>query len=410
MSKRVVVTGMSGVTSLGCCWKDIAENMNLGVSGVQYMSEWEQIKDLNSRIAAPVLQLDLPHRFGRKQLRGAGRVAQLALAASEAALQDARLLDADVLSSADTGVAYGSSAGSVNAVAELGMMIYSNSTSSLNATSYIRMMPHTTAVNVSVVYRTQGRIYPTSCACVSGSLAIGYSYEAIKHGYQRVMLAGGADELDATVAAVFDTLYATSQKNDAPQNTPRPFDKYRDGLVVGEGAATLVLEELEHARARNAPIYAEVVGFATNSDGNHLTQPTQTTMETVIRAALDNAQLSPADIGYVSAHATGTLFGDAAESLAVAAILGVKTPMSSLKGYFGHTLGACGAIEAWLGITGMNEGWFPASHNLAEIAPDCATMDYIIGAPREIQCEAMMSNNFAFGGMNTSLIFKKYRA
>jgi 3-oxoacyl-[acyl-carrier-protein] synthase II len=296
----------------------------------------------------------------------------------------------------------------VDAVAEFGVLLNSRSTHALNSTSYIRMMPHTPAVNISVVYHTQGRIIPTSCACTSGSLAIGYAYEAIKHGYQDLMLAGGADELDATEAAVFDTLYATSLMNKSPEMAPRPFDRDRDGLVIGEGAATLVLENLEHAQQRGADIIAEVRGFGTNSDGNHVTQPTRATMEEAMRMALKDAGVEASDIGYVSAHAAATEAGDLAESHATAGVLGTNVPVSSLKGYFGHTLGACGAIEAWLLLGGLREGWYPANHNLENLDPRCATLDYISGEPRVLDCDTVMSNNFAFGGMNTSLIFCKY--
>ncbi len=409
MSRRVVVTGMSGVTSLGNNWKDVSKSISEGKSGIQRMPEWEDIQGLNTNLGAPVSAFSLPERFKRKQLRGAGRVSKLALSATEQALIDSDLIETDVLASGETGVAYGSSTGSIDAVREFGEVLMSRTTHALNSTSYVRMMPHTSAVNLSVVYGTKGRIIPTSCACASGSLAIGYAYEAIKHGYQNLMLAGGAEELDATEAAVFDTLYATSLMNENPEQSPRPFDKNRDGLVIGEGAATLVLEELEHAQKRGVKIYAEIVGFGTNSDGNHITQPTQITMERVMELALLDAQIAPNKIGYVSAHAAATFTGDKTESHATAAVLGNNVPISSLKSYFGHTLGACGAIEAWLGICGLIEGWFPPTHNLQEIDLDCAKLDYIQGQNREINCSTIMSNNFAFGGMNTSLIFNKFQ-
>ena len=408
MIKRVVVTGMSGITSLGCSWRQVAANMNKGVTGTRFMPEWQDIDGLNTNLGAPVHSFEIPERFKRKQLRGAGRVSRLALSATDSALAEAGLLGSEVVASGDTGVAYGSSTGSVDAVAEFGVLLNSRSTHALNSTSYIRMMPHTTAVNISVVFKTKGRIIPTSSACTSGSLAIGYAYESIKHGYQKLMLAGGAEELDATEAAVFDTLYATSLMNDEPEKSPRPFDKERDGLVIGEGAATLVLEELEHALQRGATIFTEVIGFGTNSDGNHVTQPTQATMEVAMMKALDDAAVSTSDIGYISAHAAATSAGDAAESHATVNIFGENTPISSLKSYFGHSLGACGAIEAWLGICGLNEGWFPPTRNLVEVGQDCATLDYIMGKSRKIQCDTIMSNNFAFGGINTSLIFRKY--
>lgn len=403
-----MVTGMAGVTALGNSWGEVSDKMRRGVTGVRVMGAWEDIRGLNTRLGVPVDSFEVPVRFKRKQLRGAGRVSRLALAATEGALERAGLLGEGVVASGETGVAYGSSTGSVDAVLEFGVLVRERSTHALNSTSYIRMMSHTTAVNISVIYQTQGRVIPTSSACTSGSLSIGYAYEAIKHGYQTVMLAGGAEELDATEAAVFDTLYATSLMNERPGETPRPFDKDRDGLVIGEGAGTLVLEELGHARARGAVILAEVIGFGTNSDGRHVTHPSQATMEVVMRKACDDAGILPSEVGYISAHAAATVIGDATESRATAAVFGGETPISSLKSYFGHSLGACGAIEAWLAIEGMNEGWFPATCNLEEVDAKCAELDYIMGEAREVRCDTVMSNNFAFGGINTSLVFRRY--
>ena len=406
MTYRVVITGMSGVTSLGSNWVDVSENLKNGVTGTRYMEGWEDIEGLNTKLGAPVLSFAIPERFKRKQLRGAGRVARLALSATDQALQSAGLLGSDIVASGHTGIAYGSSTGSVDAVAEFGVLLNSRTTHALNSTSYIRMMPHTTAVNISVVYNTKGRIIPTSSACTSGSLAIGYAYEAIKFGHQKLMIAGGGEELDATEAAVFDTLYSTSLMNETPELSPRPFDKDRDGLVIGEGAATLVLEERELAISRGAPIFAEIIGFGTNSDGNHVTQPTQATMEIAMQMAMTDASVSGSEIGYVSAHAAATAAGDKAESHATHNVIGAGTPISSLKSYFGHSLGACGAIEAWLAVCGLNESWFPATKNLNSVDPDCADLDYIVGEPRAIDCDTIMSNNFAFGGINTSLIFR----
>ncbi|HWW72411.1 MAG TPA: beta-ketoacyl synthase N-terminal-like domain-containing protein, partial [Duganella sp.] len=222
------------------------------------------------------------------------------------------------------------------------------------------------------------------------------------------MIAGGAEELDATEAAVFDTLFATSVRNDAPETTPRPFDANRDGLVIGEGAGCLVLEDMDHALARGAAIHAELVGFGTNSDGCHVTQPNAATMQKAMTLALQDAGLQPSDIGYINAHGTGTQQGDIAESQATLAVFGDKTPISSLKSYMGHTLGACGALEAWISIEMMREGWFAPTINLEQVDGECAPLDYITGAGRALQCEYVMSNNFAFGGINTSLIFKRY--
>jgi len=223
------------------------------------------------------------------------------------------------------------------------------------------------------------------------------------------MVAGGAEELCATEAAVFDTLFATSTRNDAGHTTPRPFDAARDGLVIGEGAGCLILEDMAHAQARGAVVHAELVGFGTNSDGCHVTQPNAATMQKAMLLALDDAGLQASDIGYINAHGTGTQQGDIAESQATMAVFGGATPISSLKSYMGHTLGACGALEAWLSIEMMREGWFAPTINLEQIDPQCAPLDYIVGEGRTLRCEYVMSNNFAFGGINTSLIFKRYR-
>jgi 3-oxoacyl-[acyl-carrier-protein] synthase II len=221
------------------------------------------------------------------------------------------------------------------------------------------------------------------------------------------MIAGGAEELCPTEAAVFDTLFATSVRNDTPQLTPSPFDADRDGLVIGEGAGSLILEDLEHAQARGATIYAEIVGFGTNSDGCHVTQPNPDTMKIAMQLALEDAGLPPSAIAYVNAHGTGTQHGDIAESQATSKVFGNKVAISSLKSYMGHTLGACGALEAWASIEMMREGWFAPTINLKRLDPACAELDYVVGEGRRLDCEYVMSNNFAFGGINTSLIFRR---
>jgi 3-oxoacyl-[acyl-carrier-protein] synthase II len=309
------------------------------------------------------------------------------------------------------GVAYGSSTGSTDATRDFAVMLHNRDIGGATATTYIRMMGHTAPVNVGVFFGLKGRIIPTSSACTSGSQGIGYAYEAIKHGKQLLMAAGGGEELCPSEAAVFDTLYATSTKNSTPSITPSPFDCERDGLVIGEGAGTLILEELEHALARGATIYAELVGFGTNSDGGHVTQPDPITMKIAMAYALQDASLQPSDIGYINAHGTATDRGDIAETIATENLFGKNTvPISTLKGHIGHTLGACGAIEAWASIYMMNEGWFTPTLNLHSPDPKCGELDYIMESPRALECDYIMSNNFAFGGINTSLIFKRWRS
>lgn len=403
--KRVVVTGMSGITSLGETAEQIFEQFTLGKSGIRYMPDWEIYPDLRSKLAGPVESFTVPKHFNRKVTRGMGRVALMSTVCAEKALEDAGLLHADILKSGDAGVAFGSSAGSVDAVREFGTMLLEHNMSQLNATTYIRMMSHTSAVNMTVYFGLKGLTLPTSSACTSGSMSIGQAYEAIKYGKQTVMIAGGAEELSAAGSAVFDVLLATSVQNDHPEKTPRPFDANRDGLVVGEGAGCLILEEYEHAQARGATIYAEIIGYGSNTDGQHVTRPDSEMMGRCMQLALKDAQLTAADIDYVNAHGTSTDQGDIAESQATARILGQK-PISSLKSYFGHTLGACGAIEAWLSIEMMQRNQFVPTLNLDNIDPACAELDYICGDIRPMSAKIIMTNNFAFGGINTSLIFK----
>ena len=406
MLKRVVVTGMAGISPIGNNWEQVAKKLKTQSTGIQRLDEWDKYIGLNTRLGAPA-DFIKPAHYSRKQTRSMGRIALMATYATELALIDAGLLNDPCLNSGQMGVAYGSSAGSLDALAEFGNMLLNHTVNGLNATSYIRMMAHTSAVNIGLFFGINGRIYTTSSACTSGSQGIGYAYEAIKHGYQKLMVAGGAEELSASEAAVFDTLFATSVRNDTPEKSPRPFDRDRDGLVIGEGAGTLILEERDHALARDAKIYAELVGFGTNSDGLHVTQPDSISMQSTMRLALQNAKLAASAIGYISAHGTATTHGDVAESHATAAIFGTNTPISSLKSYTGHTLGACGALEAWIAINMMNEGWFHPTANLESIDPACAQLDYIKDNVRLLNCDYIMSNNFAFGGINTSLIFKR---
>ncbi|HCG9900863.1 TPA: beta-ketoacyl-ACP synthase [Vibrio parahaemolyticus] len=406
MNRRVVVTGMSGVTAFGNDWQSVEPKLRDCQNATQYMPSYEQYDGLNTKLAAPILDFDLPKHYKRKQVRGMGRVSKLATVATENALSQAGLIGNGVLTNGQTGIAYGSSTGSTDAIGAFGVMLNEKTTKAITATTYVQMMPHTTAVNVGLFFGLKGRVIPTSSACTSGSQAIGYAYEAIKHGYQTVMVAGGAEELCPTESAVFDTLFATSLKNEDPKSTPRPYDSYRDGLVIGEGAGTLVLEEYEHAVARGAKIYAEIIGFASNCDAAHVTQPQMETMQICMEMALQNAGITAEKIDYVSAHGTATDRGDIAESNATANALG-KVPISSLKSYFGHTLGACGAIEAWLGLEMMHTGWFNPTLNLENLDEQCGDLDYIAGQGRELDVKYLMSNNFAFGGINTSIIFKK---
>jgi len=405
--QRVVVTGMAGFSPIGNDWPTIAAALDAGRSGVRTIDAWRSIAGMRTCLGAPV-EFSVPSHFQRKATRTMGRVAQLAVRATELALEDAGLRAAAILTDGRCGVAYGSTTGSPEDGADFALLLRMGSTQGINATKYLRMMSHTAAVNIGVYFGLRGRVVPTSSACTSGSQAIGYGYEAIRWGRQTVMLCGGAEELSPVEAIVFETMGEASQRNDAPATTPRPFDRARDGLVIGEGAGTLVLESLTHAQTRGARIYAEVVGFGTNSDGQHVTQPNRAMMAEVMKLALADAHLPPAAVGYINAHGTATTLGDNAESQAMADVFGSRVPTSSLKSYIGHTLGACGALEAWLTIAMQRAGRFAPTLNLDDPDPDCAPLDYIRGQPRAGECEYTMSNNFAFGGINTSLVFRRW--
>lgn len=410
MSHRVVVTGMAGISPLGNDWETVSKKLKSYTNAVERMEDWSQIKGLNSILAAPACPFEAPaDRYNRRTTRSMSRNSIMACLVTEWALKDAGLTDSDWIHEGDMGIAYGSCAGDPHAVFEIASLAANLSTQGLNATTYVRFMSHTAAVNIGVFFSITGRIITTSSACTSSSQAIGYAYEAIKNGHQRAMIAGGCEEMSAANTAVFDTLYATSTGfNQTPELSPKPYDKNRDGLVLGEGAGTLILESLESALERGATIYAEVVGFATNSDGKHITNPDDARMAKVMQLALKDAGITADAIGYVNSHGTATIQGDRAESLAMEKVFGQRVPVSTLKSYMGHTLGACGALEAWMSIEMMRANWFAPTINLQEPDPDCGQLDYIQGVGREIKCQYIMSNNFAFGGINTSLVFKRF--
>jgi 3-oxoacyl-[acyl-carrier-protein] synthase II len=405
--KRVVVTGIGALSALGSTWQQIETGLRRKRNVVRRMEAWERYPEMSTRLAAPITEFEPPPHWSRKQLRSMGRVSQFAVRAAEFALEDAGLLGDPLLKSGRVGVACGSSTGSTADISDFAQMLQTGKSPRLNANSYVRMMPHTTTANVGIFFGLKGRIIVTSTACTSGSQGIGFAYEAIRHGQQLVMLGGGAEELCPSEAMAFDMLYATSRHNDAPETTPRPYDRDRDGLVIGEGAAMLVLEEYEHALSRGARIHAEIVGFATNSDGSHVTRPEASTMQVVMELALQDAGLHAQAIGYVNGHGTATEQGDIAETQATAALFGPGMPISSQKSYLGHTLGASGALETVFSLEMMRHGWFAPTINLENPDPRCGALDYITGDGRTLDVEYVMNNNFAFGGVNTSMVLKR---
>ncbi len=390
--RRVVITGGGMVSALGRDWETAYANLKQCKNKIRYMSEWERYTKMNTRLACPYDE-PLPS-FPRKKVRGMGRVALLGLLATNDALKDAGFLTEDgedvieELKSGNTGIAYGTCMGSMDAIGDLAKMVETGDSSHLNSQTYIKAMPQTNACNMSVYWQIRGRVIVTDTACTSGSQSIGYAYEAIEDGRQEIMIAGGAEELSAPDAAIFDTLGATSCLK--AEETPKCFDKGRDGLVIGEGAGTLILEDLEHAVKRGAKIYCEVVGFGTNMDGTHITSPNSETQAKCLEMAIADAGISKDEIAYVNAHGTATPHGDISESQAVYKVFNREISISSTKSYIGHILGACGCVESWLTINMMREGWFHPNVNLKEVDPECAPLGYITGDGLKMDAKYVM--------------------
>ena len=405
--RRVVITGIGLASPIGNSLEEAAAALQRGDHGIVVRRDWDEIGSLGTRLAAQVKGLD-SFPYPRRKTRTMGRVALLSTYATEQALEDAGIAP-ELLTSGDVGLAYGSTHGSTTALEKFCRSLFKEyDIKGLAGSTYLKFMSHTCAANLAQCYNVRGRVISTCAACVSASQAVGAGYETIKYGLQEVMICGGAEEMHFTHVGVFDIMYATSTHyNDRPDESPRPFDEARDGLVVGEGAGTLILESYERASKRGAKIYGEIVGYGTNCDGSHITKPSAEGMRDAMKLALADASMSSDEIQYINAHATATPLGDLAESQATMNVFGPKTPISSTKGHTGHTLGACGAIEVAFGVTMIRDSYIPHTRNLERPDPECAPLSYLRGEPRRMKLDVLISNNFAFGGINTSLILRR---
>ncbi len=402
--RRVVVTGIGIASPLGCDFEAASARLKANEHGITTMPEWDALTHFSPRVAAPTLvpkELEIGHKASRTM----GRVAQLSTIATTIAVRDAGL-GADEFADGTIGLAYGSTNGSSQANEDwVRKLIGQNGFLGMTSTTYLKFMSHTTSANLAIHFGIHGRVISTSAACVSASQAIGTGFETIATGLSDVMICGGAEELHFSHAAVFDMLHAASKAfNTTPELTPRPFDQRRDGLVVGEGAGTLVLEEYERAKRLGKKIYAEIIGYGTNCDGTHVTNPSADGMRGSMALALKSAGCGPESIDYINAHATGTAVGDVAESQATFALFGDRIPVSSLKGNLGHTLGACGALEVAFSIAMLRDGWVAPTRNLEVVGEHCAPLDYVMGEARAKKLSRVICNKFAFGGINTSLV------
>ena len=331
----------------------------------------------------------------------------MAAQAAEEAISDAGL-KAEDLSNERCGCVTGSTMGSAKVINQAyELVLPEKDFTKLTSMMFFKCMAHSVSANLAQYFGLKGTVMATSAACASSLQAVGVGYDLIRCGRQDILLCGGAEEVHPTVTGIFDLLYATSVNfNDEPERTPRPFDAERDGLVCGEGAAILVLEEHGRAAARNAAILCEITGYDTGGSGDHVSQSNAEAMERCMRGAMRDAGRAPEDFDYVNAHATGTLQGDSAEAEAISAIFADKVPVSSLKGYIGHTLGAAGAMELVASIMMMREGVILPGRNLDSPGDDCSSIRH----QREVEettISRILKNAFAFGGVNASIVCER---
>jgi len=384
--------------------------MTQGVSGVGPMRSDKLLTDLIHCGVYGTVDYPIEYDFKRSDRKTMGPVAYYACQAAKETLAQSGLTE-DFITSGRLGVAFGSIHGSPSVQRNIYKIFYSdteNKLASIGAVDYLKSMVHTTAVNITRMFGITGRVISSCTACTTSSQSIGYGYEAVKYGLQDAMLCGGADEYDTTTVAVFDNLLACSTAfNDTPHLTPRPFDKQRDGLVVGDGAAVVMLEEYEAAKKRGAPILGEIIGFSCNNNGGDLILPSLKGIEQTIRIGLDNAQLNPDQVDFISAHATATKMGDVIEAQAIGRVYGDRPLVTALKSYMGHTMAACGAIETIMTLYMMEKGIVVPTLNLEEVDQRCGMINHVQQVT-ETPVKIAAIQSFAFGGVNTCIFIKKW--
>lgn len=402
--KRVVITGMGCVSPLGRGVPALVEGLEGRRSAVQAMPDWKQYVGLRSLVGAPA-ELKDEKKIPRQSRRSMGRMSLFAVQAAEDALADAGL-DPAIVTSGRLGCVVGSTTGSAISISQaFETMLPDRDLTRLSSMMFFHCLSHTAAMNVAQYLKISGCVMATSAACASALQAIGAGCDLIRLGRQDCMLCGGAEELHPTVTGSFDVLFATSTRyNESPSKTPRPFDRDRDGLVCGEGSGIVLLEDYDHAVRRGARIYAEVLGYHTCGSGDHVSESSRPAMVACMREALRAAGLQPAQVDYVNAHATATLQGDKEEAEAIREVFGGGVPVSSLKGYLGHTLGASAAIELAASLAGMGRNRLYPTLNLETVSPDCEGLHHILGAAEERPARVLVKNSFAFGGISAVLV------
>jgi 3-oxoacyl-[acyl-carrier-protein] synthase II len=410
-SQRVVVTGMGAISALGLNVAENWESVTSGKSGIDYISRFDP-ELFETKFAAEVKGFDPLAYVSAKEAHRMDRFTQLAVAASLQAVRDAGL-KIDASNAADTGVFIGSSVCGLLKVSEQFKILSESGPRRISPILAPTMTGDAPPVQISLLLGVKGPNYSLSTACSSSSDAIGQACEAIKHSDAKIMIAGGTEAPVIPICvAAFNAARALSTQNSSPQNACRPFDAQRDGFVLGEGAATLVLERLDYALERGAPILAEISAYGATSDAFHITQPLPdgTGAAKALSLALEKAGIGPDEVDYINAHGTATQLNDTAETHAIKSVFGERAyriPASANKSMTGHLLGASGALEAVFSILTLNHGIIPPTINLTNPDPEC-DLDYVPNKARQAQVNTVVSNSFGFGGHNSVLIFRRY--
>jgi len=408
---RVVVTGMGILSPLGLDVATTWEGLIAGKSGIDYITLFDP-ECVETKFAGEVKGFEPTDYMERKDARRMDRFAQLAVAASRQAVEQSRL-DINPSNYDDIGVIIGSGIGGLTTLFEQTKVLLEKGPDKVSPFLAPMMIADIAAAQVSIALGIRGPSYCTTSACSSGSDAIGAAYEIIKHGGAQVMLAGGTESIINPLGiTAFNALKAISTRNDAPQLASRPFDAERDGFVISEGACVLVLENLEHARRRDANILAEILAYGATADSFHVTQPLENGegASKAMQVALKKAGIAPTEIDYINAHGTSTPLNDAMETKAIKSTFGdyaYRVPISSTKSMTGHLIGCAGAAEALICIMTIQNDIIPPTINLTHPDPEC-DLDYVPNVARQAKVTTALSNSFGFGGHNSVLIFREY--
>lgn len=416
MSKRrVVVTGVGPITPIGSGKETFWNNLTAGKSGIGMISQFDTT-DFTVKIAGEVKDFDFAAYGDKKEGKRMDRVTQFAVAAAKLALEDSKL-DLEKIEPLRCGVCVGTGIGGIHTFLEQSLKYGDKGPSKISPFFIPMEIPNMPAGQIGIAYGFKGPNTAIVTACATGTNCIGDAFRTIQYGDADVMLAGGTEAAISPIAiAGFANMKALSTNNENPEGASCPFDKKRDGFVMGEGAGILVLEELEHAKARGAHIYAELVGYGMNCDAYHITAPDPTgeTPAMCLETAIKDAGMKPEDIDYINAHGTSTHRNDLGETLAIKKVFGehaYKLAISSNKSMIGHLLGAAGGVEAIATVLTIENGVIPPTINYQD--PDLEEgldLDYVPNVARNAEVNAALTNNLGFGGHNVSLIFKKYEA